>query len=334
LTKKILVIRFSSIGDIVLTTPVIRALSRQLGAEVHFLTKESFAAMMLANPYVSKVISLRGDYAGMIAELKAEAYDYVIDLHHNVRTQRIKRALGRPTHTFRKLNFQKWLLVRFGINRLPDIHIVDRYLAATSVLQVVKDGGGLDFFIPPDKEVDTFSSLGFAAGNYIAIVIGAAHETKCLTALQIAQLCGEIKNPVILLGGKNELDKATKIIEATSSGNIKSAVGQLDLLQSASVLQQAGAVITHDTGLMHIAAALNKPQVVVWGNTIPAFGMYPYYGDESIRWISIENSQLKCRPCTKLGFKECPKGHFKCILDHDLIRIAQAADSLFSIPLA
>jgi ADP-heptose:LPS heptosyltransferase len=329
LTKKILVIRFSSIGDIVLTTPVIRALSRQLGAEVHFLTKEAFAPILLANPYISKVICLQEDYAAMITELKNEAYDDVIDLHHNLRSQRIKRALGRPTHTFHKLNFQKWLLVRFGIDRLPDVHIVDRYLAATSALHVVKDRGGLDFFIPPHKGVDTLAGFGCDSGTYIAIVIGAAHETKCLTAHQIAALCNEIKRPVILLGGKNEVEKANQIVESNNAESVKSAVGQLDLHQSASVLQQAGAIITHDTGLMHIAAALRKPQVVVWGNTIPAFGMYPYYGEEKVKWISIENNQLKCRPCSKLGFKECPKGHFKCILELDLVRIAEAADSLF-----
>jgi ADP-heptose:LPS heptosyltransferase len=331
LTKKILVIRFSSIGDIVLTTPVTRALSRQSGAEVHFLTKETFAPLLLANPYVAKVICLRDDFAGMISELKAEGYDYVVDLHHNLRTQRIKRALGRPASSFHKLNFQKWLLVRFGINHLPDIHIVDRYMAAAARFKLVKDGSGLDFFIPSGKEVDTLSCYGLPPGSYVAIVIGAAHETKCLTAEQISRLCNGMKKPVILLGGKDEMGKAQKIAEAASAANLRNAVGQLDLIESASVLQQSGVVITHDTGLMHMAAALKKPQVVIWGNTIPAFGMYPYYGDEKIPWISIENTQLKCRPCSKLGFPACPKGHFKCILDHDMDNVARAAGSLFSI---
>jgi len=113
---------------------------------------------------------------------------------------------------------------------------------------------------------------------------------------------------------------------------VKSGVGELTILQSASIIEQSGPIITHDTGMMHIAAAFKKPQVVVWGNTIPQFGMYPYYGNEKIKWTSFEQTDLNCRPCSKLGYDKCPKGHFKCMLEHDIVAIADAAVQLINKP--
>jgi ADP-heptose:LPS heptosyltransferase len=330
LGKKILVIRFSSIGDIVLTTPVVRALHEQLGADVHFLTKAAFAPILQFNPHVSRVITLAENLEDTLKDLREQNYDQIIDLHHNLRTQRIKSALRKPATPFHKLNFQKWLLVRFGINRLPDVHIVDRYMDAANGLGIASDGKGLDFFIPVDKVVDVQSVFGLTSGSYVSIVTGAAHQTKCMTTEQMIRLCHLLARPVVLLGGKGEMEKADDIIRATKMLQVKNACGKLDILQSASVIQQSGVVITPDTGLMHIAAALGKPQVVVWGNTVPQFGMYPYYSEGQTNWVGFEQDQLKCRPCSKLGYPQCPKGHFRCMLDHDLEKIAGAALSLIS----
>lgn len=311
-----------------MTTPVIRAIREQTGAEVHFLTKAQFAPIVRSNKHVGKVFTLSDDFSQTVAALKAEQYDHIVDLHNNIRTKRLKLALGISSASFHKLNFEKWLLVRFGINRLPNIHIVDRYLDAAKSLGAVKDSKGLDFFIPTDKEVEVQIVLGVNPNEYIAIVIGAAHNTKCLTAEQIAKLCDELNHPVVLMGGPGELTKAEEIQQMSASKQIKNACSEFDILQSASILQQSAVLISHDTGLMHIAAALKKPQVVIWGNTIPQFGMYPYYGAEKIRWESFEQTNLKCRPCSKIGFAECPKGHFKCILQHNVKEIAAAALSL------
>ncbi|HUR31645.1 MAG TPA: glycosyltransferase family 9 protein [Saprospiraceae bacterium] len=330
MSKKILIIRFSSIGDIVLTTPVIRALHQQLNAEIHFLTKPPFASILLANPYVSKVITPSEDFEKLILLLKNEHYDHIIDLHHNLRTARLKLALNRPSSSFHKLNFEKWLIVNFKINRLPEKHIVDRYLDSVSRLGVINDNLGLDFFIPPDKEVNIQQHFGFQKHSYAALVVGAAHETKCMTIDQIIKLIELLNLPVILLGGKQETEKAQAIINKSNESIVKSACGDFDIFQSASILEQAATIISHDTGLMHIAAALKKPQVVVWGNTIPEFGMYPYYGNHAVEWISFEQKGLYCRPCTKLGFKKCPQGHFKCMLDHDLHKIATTALNLLT----
>ena len=260
--------------------------------------------------------------------LKAEQYDQVIDLHHNLRSTRLKLALGRPSSTFHKLNFEKWLMVNFKFNRLPEKHIVDRYMESIMFLDVQNDHKGLDFFIPADKKISVQEIFGYQPQSYAAIVIGAAHETKCMTTEQIAEVCKLLSIPVILLGGEQEIEKGNAIIQLGNSAMVKSACGDFDIFQSASILEQASTIITHDTGLMHIAAALNKPQVVVWGNTIPEFGMYPYYGNANTKWISFEHPDLPCRPCSKLGYQKCPKGHFKCMLDHDLASIGKAALSL------
>ena len=325
MSLKILVIRFSSIGDIVLTTPVLRVLHTQLGAEVHVLTKPAFASLLAANPYVARVIPLSADWSGMMRDLRQEAYDHVVDLHHNLRSMRVRLGLMRPSTAFRKLNFEKWLLVRTGINRLPHRHIVDRYLDTIAGLNAVDDGQGLDFFIPVEREVDSEAMLGVKPGTFACIAVGAAHPTKCMTAGQIARLAGLLAMPVVLMGGPGDRDKAAEILRLAGTSQVIDACGRFDILQSGSILRQAGPVINHDSGLMHIAAALRKPQVVVWGNTVPAFGMSAYYGKLKTAAINAEVRGLDCRPCSKLGYTTCPKGHFKCMVEQDLEAIAAAA---------
>ena len=324
--KKFLIIRFSSIGDIILTTPVARILKNQLNAEVHFLTKKAFASLVDHNPNIDKVHTLTEDIRNLITRLKNENYDEIIDLHHNLRSQRIKFALGKPSTSFEKLNIEKWLMVQFKVNKLPSVHIVDRYLKTIEHLGVKDDGLGLDLNIPGDKKLDIEETFGFKPNQYASVVIGAAHQTKCMTAEQIIDLCDKLEMPVILLGGKDEIEKANLILAGVKNPLVKSAVGQFDILQSASIIQQSGPIISHDTGMMHIAAAMQKPQVVVWGNTIPEFGMYPYYGKNGKgKSESFEILGLKCRPCSKLGYERCPKGHFKCMLEHNIASIANNA---------
>src|SRR5688500_12745361 len=173
---KFLIIRFSSIGDIVLTTPVVRCLKQQVpGAEVHFLTKQNFRSIVEHNPYIDKVMLLEHSFELMIHELKQENYDFIIDLHHNLRTLRIKRALKAKSSSFNKLNIQKWLRTALRINILPKVHIVDRYLATVKKFGVRNDGEGLDYFIPAKDEVKTDDIPPSHQFGYIGVVIGAAH---------------------------------------------------------------------------------------------------------------------------------------------------------------
>lgn len=309
---KILLLRFSSIGDIVLTTPVARCLKKQLGAEVHFLTKKAFGPLLSPSPYIDRVFTFEKEIDEVLPLLKAGHYDLIVDLHHNLRSLRLKLALGRPARSFDKLNFEKWLLVNLKVNRMPDVHIVQRYLSTVSHLGVRDDGEGLDYFIPPEEEVvvSDFSAL-LSEGNYIAFVLGATHATKRLPFDKMIEICRNLDQPVVLLGGKSEQATGDRIL----GSNVVNLCGRLSLHQSASFVRQAGKVLTHDTGLMHIAAAFRKKIVSVWGNTVPSFGMYPFYPTGIHLNTSIEVEGLSCRPCSKIGFDTCPKGHFRCMND-------------------
>jgi ADP-heptose:LPS heptosyltransferase len=313
--KKILIIRFSSIGDIVLTTPVVRALKEQSGAEVHYLTKAAFKSILEPNPHIDRVFTIKKKVSEALPELKKERYDCIVDLHKNLRSAQVRLGLGVRAYAFDKLNIEKWLLVRFGVNRLPDVHIVDRYLATAAPLGVKNDGKGLDYFIPHEDEVDVEEFLG-TASPYIAFAIGAAHATKRLPAGKIISICKKIPLPVVLLGGPEDKEEGERIAREAGP-HVVNACGALRLNQSASLVRQAWKVISHDTGMMHIAAAFGKDIISVWGNTIPEFGMYPYYPQGLDRNTTFEVKGLPCRPCSKIGYAKCPKGHFRCMEEID-----------------
>jgi len=325
---KFLIIRFSSIGDIVLTTPVIRCLKQQVAeAEIHFLTKENFRELVSSNPYVDKVQVLDSSWDLMIHQLQQEEYDYIIDLHHNLRTFRIKKALkGVPHFSFDKLNIEKWLLTALKINRLPGIHIVDRYLNTLKSFNIVNDGKGLDYFLPENDAVDANDLPTSHVHGYIGIAIGAALNTKKLPVHKLKQLCTDLPYPIILLGGREDA-QAGEEIASVDPIKIYNACGKFSLNESADLVRKAKLIITHDTGLMHIAAAFKKPMISVWGNTVPAFGMGPYYGNEVIPNHIAEIRNLSCRPCSKIGYSKCPKGHFKCMEMQDMDKINAIARS-------
>jgi ADP-heptose:LPS heptosyltransferase len=312
---KFLIIRFSSIGDIVLTTPVIRCLRNKFPeAEIHFLTKHAFRGIVEHNPYITKIHTLGDSFELMIHELATEEYDYIIDLHHNLRTLRIKKALKKVnSFSFNKLNVEKFILTNFKINMLPKKHIVDRNLETVASFGVVNDGMGLDYFIPPFDVVKE-SDLPMAhMHGFIAVVIGAALNTKKLPLHKLKELCAAIEHPIILLGGKEDYEDGKEIAKVDDI-KIYNACGKFNLNESADLLRRSKLVISHDTGLMHMAAALQKPIISIWGNTVPAFGMYPYYGSRSNKHFDVvEVNKLWCRPCSKIGYNKCPRGHFKCM---------------------
>ncbi|MDX2432006.1 MAG: glycosyltransferase family 9 protein [Bacteroides sp.] len=327
---KFLIVRFSSIGDIVLTTPVIRHLKKGVeDAQVHFLTKKSYASLLDANPYVDKVISFDGDMNTCLRALKKEEYDYIIDLHHNIRTARIKLGLKRMDFSVKKLNALKWLYVNFHVNRLPDIHMVDRNLDTIKLFMEEQDKEGLDHFIPEGEEVDLSTLPPEFGKGYLALAIGAQHETKKLPQESLIKLCGKLTVPIIILGGPGDQKTGASIVEALPGKSILNACGAYSIHQSSSLVEQSRVLITHDTGLMHIGAAKKKKIITIWGNTVPEFGMYPYRPDPAS--LSFEVQGLKCRPCSKIGHQKCPKKHFDCMLQQDLEGIAASAEQLFKI---
>lgn len=313
---KFLIIRFSSIGDIVLTTPVIRCLKKQVpDAEVHFLTKDSFRSVIEHNPYIDKLHVLAHSWDLMIEELKEENYDYIIDLHHNSKTLRVKSALKKKSFSFYKLNIQKYIYTAFKINLLPKQHIVDRYLKTVESFGVKNDGTGLEYFISKEEETKLSDIPASHHAGYIACVIGAAHGTKRWPVHKWKEFCSAMNHPIILLGGNEDAVNGDEIA-AVDNVKVYNACGKFKLNESADLVRKAKLVISNDTGLMHIAAAFKKPVISLWGNTVPSFGMYPYYGNRftDVQLFDVlQTNKLWCRPCSKIGYDKCPLGHFKCM---------------------
>jgi ADP-heptose:LPS heptosyltransferase len=325
---KILVIRFSSIGDIVLTTPVIRCLKSQKdNVELHVLTKSQYSLLFQTNPNVDKIHNWGEENKEVIKKLKSEQFDYVIDLHHNIRTKKLKSILNSKAYSFPKLNVQKWLYVNFKWNKLPDVHIVDRYFEAVKSLGIKNDQQGLDYFIPQKDEVDVSGQFGTT--DIVSVAIGAQFATKKLPVSKLVEVLSSISTQVVLLGGKEDFNDAEEIIKL-SKANILNACGALNLNQSASVVKQSKVLLTHDTGLMHIAAAFRTPIVSVWGNTVPAFGMYPYMPQNKSLYSIHEVEGLSCRPCSKIGFQKCPKKHFNCMNQQSVPEIVKSIEVYLS----
>ena len=334
---KVLIIRFSSIGDIVLTSPVIRCLKKQVpDVQVHYLTKASFRPVVASNPYLDKCYYLEDKLDDLIPALRREKYDYVIDLHKNIRTLRVKRALKCKTFSFPKLNFRKWVMVNFKKDILPDKSIVERYFEAVQPLGVKNDGRGLDYFIPEKDEVTNRDIPMSHWAGYIACVIGGSYPTKQYPVEKWKELCRMSPYPVMLLGGPE--DKAAgDDISGIDKVKIYNACGKFNLNESASLIKYSKIVISNDTGLMHIAAAFKKPVISLWGNTVPEFGMFPYYGYNNIRTnvypktYIVENNSISCRPCSKIGYDKCPKGHFKCMNDLENQKIINYVAEFWSV---
>lgn len=282
------------------------------GAEIHFLTKRRNLDLLEANPHIDKIHLLGDSLSETIQELKAEKFDYVIDLHNNLRSLRVKLALRVKAYSFNKLNVQKLLLTKFGINTMPKSHIVDRNLETLEKFNVVNDGKGLEHFIPEGDEFPVTQLPESFRNGYLVLVLAGTYFTKRMPVEKYRKLIAETQLPVILLGGKSERPMASVITE-WKVGNVLDFTGKLRINQSASLVKNARLVISNDTGLMHIAAAYHKKILSVWGNTSPVLGMYPYLPGEGSELLEVKD--LSCRPCSKLGYHRCPKKHFRCMND-------------------
>ena len=329
---KILVVRFSSIGDIVLTTPVLRAIKTQRpDVEIHYLTRKSYTSLLKHNPHIQKLYSFDQHINEIILELKKEQYDLIVDLHKNIRTLRLKFALKRPSSSFEKENFKKWFLVNFKKDTLPKVHVVDRYFSAVKTLNVFSDYKPGELFIAPEETVDTLVQFGLQAKKYVTIAIGAQFGTKRMPEHLVAQIIEKCSNPILIVGGPEDRERGTRIVELCPEKNMINTCGELTIMESASVVSKSATLLTGDTGMMHIAACFDVPIVSVWGNTVPALGMYPYYPNQTEKYNIHEVTNLKCRPCSKIGFQECPKKHFNCMILQNVDAIANDLESRSSL---
>lgn len=334
---KLLIIRFSSIGDIVLTTPVMRCLKQQLpDAEIHFLTKQNFKPVTEHNPYIGKFFYYNNNLAQLQQQLKAERYDYVIDLHKNIRSYILRLSLKAKTLSYKKLSMQKFLLTKLHINLMPKKHITTRSLEAVYLLGVKDDGKGLDYFIA-EKDIVPLDAIPMTHRfGFIAIVIGASYFTKKLPVEKLQQLCKQLNHPVILIGGKED-EAEGAAIAAIDTIKIYNACGKFNLNQSADLVRQSKLVISHDTGLQYIACAFKKPVLALWGGTSPKLDVEPYYGkmftESPYTKFTYKNfivPGLPCQPCSNYGTRKCPRGHFKCMKLQDIDHIQLTAEKVLA----
>ena len=290
-------------GDIVLTTPVIRALNQQLKAKIDFLTKPQYVSLLEGNTYINRIFSLNDK----VDFLQKNKYDYVVDLQNNLRSWKIRNKIQTKSFVFNKKSLRRYLLIYFGIDLLKN-HVVDRYFATVASLNVVNDNQGLDFNVSSSIKPEFNTSQ-----SYIAWCVGGTHNPKKLSAKQITQVVSKLKIPVVLLGGNNDLDIAEEIINNVECKSVYNFCGKLSVQESSYLIKKSKMLLTNDTGMMHIASALKMPIISFWGCTKPSLGFTPYMTDpSSIKIISKRSA----KPCSKHG-RHCKYGKNGCIKEID-----------------
>lgn len=310
--KKILVIRLSSIGDIILTTPLLRSINLAWPeARIDYCTKAPFVPLLSTNPRITTLYTTEQPPSG--------TYDLVVDLQNNLRSHAIVRRL-RPLRVvhYKKGNWKKWLLVQCKINLYgTSTSVVDRYLYSLKEFGVSGDLQGCELY--PTSEEQVFANTYLKDGQKtLALCFGAKHSTKRYPpsgfAAIITLLLKERALRVLLLGGKEDAAEASEIMNALPDGYrsmVVNLAGNCSLMQTAALLQQADAVLCNDTGLMHMASAFGKKLFVLFGSSSAAFGFLPYHTPYDL----FEVAGLYCRPCSHIGRDHCPKGHFRCMND-------------------
>lgn len=319
---RVLIIRLGSASEILLTTPLIRAIHQQIeGAEIQLLVNKKNKELLPSNPRIAKIHSYQESTKDMVDLLKTEQFDFVVDLQHNRRTKRICQQLGVPCSFLQTYPFKRWMSVRLKINTLPHKHLVERYFETVETLGVHNDNQGLEYHIPEEEIFDTDNLPVFFEDGYVAIALDAERATQRIPTTKIIEIATILHKPVILLGSKEVKDIGEEIVSQLGD-RAYNACGEFSFNQCASLIQQSACVLTGDSAYMHMASALNKPICSLWGSTVPEFGKYPYFPEQRNLFRIFEICSLKCRPCAQLGFKKCPRRHFRCMKNISAIEVA------------
>ncbi|MBN1300594.1 MAG: glycosyltransferase family 9 protein [Melioribacteraceae bacterium] len=301
--NKVLVIRLSSLGDVLLTTPVLRALKdMDPGWIIDFCTKPGFTETIKFNPNIRKVIEYQ-DNTDFTDTLVRENYDLVIDLHNNFRSRRLVKNLSAKILKISKPTVKKFLLVNLKINLFKKVRSIPGIYADT-IPGLMLDNKGPEFFfnqdfIPPHKD-----------NRVMGICPGSKHFTKMYPVEYFAELGNKLVErgfKVNLLGGRDDMP-VCRLLNEQIKGSVNKCTDN-DLIKTAENILECRAVICNDSGLMHLASALTVPVVAIFGSTVKEFGFFPY----KVKNLVLENNSLSCRPCSHIGRSDCPKKHFNCM---------------------
>ncbi len=313
-------------GDVILTSSVVRCLKEQMNWEIHFLIKESFSSLVSENPHIKKVHFLNKPLEKTISVLTQERFDLIIDLQKNRKSRLISKNLGIHTIRFDKLNVKKWILVQSGINLLPKKHIVDRYFDALAELNVRNDLKGNELFVN-DQATISVATLELPK-TYITLAVGAQHQGKSMSLDQLQQVAECTALPIVLLGGSSESNLADQIVKGSRrTKTLINLVNKTSILELIEVIKHSRLLISGDTGAMHIASAFKIPQIAVWGCTTPDLGMWPYLAHEDS--INLEPQGHSHRPCSKLG-NRCKYAPQWCIHSIPPSEICSAVTSILT----
>lgn len=344
--EKILIVRFSSIGDIVLASPLVRSLRGAFPeARIDLLVKSEYAELVRHNPNLSSVIELRtsgrDELRRLKARIRAEHYDVILDLHNSLRSRYIRFFSGAKTvRVVNKHAFARFMLVKFKWRLYPGAipPVADRYCSTASGLGVVNDGKGLEVFTPYEQSAEVASLMSKYALDKFARTIGfvpsSKHFTKRWPAEKFVELgielAGKENVKLLLFGGKEDVeycgDIAQMINARAGRTAAESLAGKFSLLETASAFDACHLIVTNDTGLMHLAAARKKKVVAIFGSTVEEFGFFPYGTESAV----LERKDLPCRPCTHVGLSSCPRGHFRCMKDIQSSEVFNAVQTLLA----
>lgn len=365
--KRVLIIRMSALGDILICTPLIRCLKECCDVEIYVLTKPSGAAILSENPHIKEIMLYEGSFFRTAWALNKKNFYYVADLHGVLRSKMFCLAVqllallkGRLIAVGSSPKYTALRRKAAKLHRpclLPQNHVVERHFKAFSqkkfpLLNI--DNKGLDYFedVPLSSVEHSLNSITTRGSDdpnsisikaallvincvkvppiYIAIAIGSQHFTKQIPTSLIVSICKAMSEfPVFLVGDKNDIEKAESVLYSYSPRNVVSLCGRLSFNQSASIIRHSSLVISGDSIMMHLAAALNKPLISIWGSTVPELGMFPYYSKvEPAPSRIFEVKDIDCRPCHVHGLKECPLGHHNCMEKQDVTDIINYAKSI------
>ncbi len=345
--QKVLIIRLSSIGDVVLASPFIRVLrARFPKAQIDFLVKSEYAELVRFNHHLSSVIELKtpdfSELGALRKKIRRERYDAIFDLHNSLRSRYLRTYSGaRTVSVVDKRVFERFVLIKFKRNLYKNAApIAERYFETAHRSDVKDDGKGLEIFVP-DETLSAVSSIMAKHrldqyNTVLGMAPAAEHATKMWPGERFAEVALEAARvhqaKIFIFGGQEDTKRCEEIAGlVNSSAGMEAAVsfaGRLSLLETAAALDFCDVVVCNDTGIMHLAAARQRNVVALFGPTVKEFGFFPYGTHARV----IEQNGLPCRPCTHIGSELCPQRHFRCMKDTTVDQVFQALTPMIAHP--